>query len=60
MVPRFLAMKLLTKLYHVTQIILQVCSYEQQGRSQDLNRHLQNIVQNFDDDVIIIMLMSLS
>ena len=60
MVLRFLAMKLSTKLYHVTQIIWQVCSYEQQGRSEDLNLHLQNIAQNFDDDVIIMMLMSLS
>ena len=30
-----------------------------QGRSQDLNQPLQNIVQNFDDDVIIMTLTSL-
>ena len=29
------------------------------GRSQDLNQHLQNIVQNLDDDVIIMTLTSL-
>ena len=31
-----------------------------QGRSQDLIRPLQDIAQNFDDDVIIMMLASLS
>ena len=30
------------------------------GRSQDLNRSLQNIAQDFDDDVIVMALMSLS
>ena len=34
--------------------------YKLQGRSQDLNQPLQDIAQNFDDDVITIMLMSLS
>ena len=34
--------------------------YKLQGRSQDLNQSLQDIAQNFDDDVITIMLMSLS
>ena len=33
--------------------------YRLQGRSQDLNQPLQNIVQNFDDDVIIMTLTSL-
>ena len=32
----------------------------QQGRSQDLNQPLQNITQNFDDDVISVTLTSLS
>ena len=31
-----------------------------QGRSQDLNQPLQDIAQNFDDDAIIMTLMSLS
>ena len=30
-----------------------------QGVSQDLNRHLQDIAQNFDDKLIIMMLTSL-
>ena len=30
-----------------------------QGRSQDLNQPLQNTVQNFDNDVIIMTLTSL-
>ena len=42
-----------------SQLIFYFCM-ETQGRSQDLNRLLKDIVQNFDDDVIVIMVTSLS
>ena len=34
--------------------------FYQQGGSQDLNQPLQDIAQNFDDDVIVMTLTSLS
>ena len=34
--------------------------YMSQGRSQDLHRPLQDIAQNFDNDVIIMTLASLT
>ena len=42
-----------------SQLFFYLCM-ETQGRSQDLNRPLKDIVQNFDDDVIVIMMTSLS
>ena len=42
-----------------TILYLQTCEYASQGFSQDLNQPLQNIVENFDDDVIITTLTSL-